>query len=384
MSAMKLHNAQGGVTSVSNVFIEEYLPVANATFVKVYLYALHCCETARAVTNAEIARILGILESDVINAWKYWQEAGAVSLLGQGDGIEVVFLPLTGVQAKSREPEKVGTFGVSQLTSGDTMPSGAPVSPSVSMSPEAAGPEPVPSVPSVDRQPPEAKEEKGKKRPAYSPAQINDTLQRNPELKELYTYAEQKMGSILSNSEIRTLYSLYGWLKLPVEVIVMLFEYCDSLGKLNLRYIERVAVSWADQGILSVEAAEDFFQKKEQQKQRAAQFTQMSGQDRALTEREQQYLDGWAGRFDFTVIQAAYEQMILNIGKISFPYMDTVLANWEKKGVNTAADAAKEVEEYRSGKQQPKKTRFNNFEQNDYDISQLEQAALQKRLNGGS
>ena len=135
---------------------------------------------------------------------------------------------------------------------------------------------------------------------------------------------------------------------------------------------------------MSVEAAEDFFQKKEQQKQRAAQFMQMSGQDRALTEREQQYLDGWAGRFDFTVIQAAYEQMILNIGKISFPYMDTVLANWEKKGVNTAADAAKEVEEYRSGKQQPKKTRFNNFEQNDYDISQLEQAALQKRLNGGS
>lgn len=375
MSAMKLHNAQGGVTCVSNVFIEEYLPAANATFVKVYLYALHCCETARAVTNGEIARILGILESDVINAWKYWQEAGAVSLLGQGDGIEVVFLPLTGIQAKSREPEKVGISGVPPLTDGDSMPDG------MSMTPGAAEP-----APPADRQPRQAAgaQEKGKKRPAYSPAQINDTLQRNPELKELYTYAEQKMGNILSNSEIRTLYSLYDWLKLPVEVIVMLFEYCDSLGKLNLRYIERVAISWADQGILSVEAAEDFFQKKEQQKQRAAQFMQMSGQDRALTEREQQYLDGWAGKFDFSVIQVAYEQMILNIGKISFPYMDTVLANWEKKGVATAADAAKEVEEYRSGKQQPKKTRFNNFEQNDYDISQLEQAALEKRMNGGS
>ena len=63
-----------GVTPVENLFIQEYLPAARGDYVKVYLYALYTsAHPQKELSAAEIAQDLGMPQSDVEGALRYWE-----------------------------------------------------------------------------------------------------------------------------------------------------------------------------------------------------------------------------------------------------------------------------------------------------------------------
>ena len=63
-----------GVTPVENLFIQEYLPAARGDYVKVYLYALYIsAHPKKELSAAEIAQELGMPQSDVEGALRYWE-----------------------------------------------------------------------------------------------------------------------------------------------------------------------------------------------------------------------------------------------------------------------------------------------------------------------
>ena len=63
-----------GVTPVENLFIQEYLPAARGDYVKVYLYALYTsAHPKKELSAAEIAQELGMPQSDVEGALRYWE-----------------------------------------------------------------------------------------------------------------------------------------------------------------------------------------------------------------------------------------------------------------------------------------------------------------------
>ena len=82
-------------TSVDNIFINDYLPFANDTCVKVYLYGLYKCTTADMYDNtlSSFSTVLGISEDDIYTAFLYWQEQGLVQILAT-EPFEVVYMPL--------------------------------------------------------------------------------------------------------------------------------------------------------------------------------------------------------------------------------------------------------------------------------------------------
>lgn len=64
-----------GVTSVSNLFLDYYMPGANGEYVKVYLYllrALNCPDISLSV--AGLADVMDKTESDILRALKYWEK----------------------------------------------------------------------------------------------------------------------------------------------------------------------------------------------------------------------------------------------------------------------------------------------------------------------
>ena len=70
-----------GVTSVSNLFLDYYMPGANGEYVKVYLYllrALNCPDISLSV--AGLADVMDKTESDILRALKYWEKQGILSL----------------------------------------------------------------------------------------------------------------------------------------------------------------------------------------------------------------------------------------------------------------------------------------------------------------
>ena len=84
-------------TSVSNVFIDEYMNKANGEFVKIYLYLLRMVskmnDAPEEFSTEKIADHFGILESDVYRALTYWNDEEVLSLSFDEEGkIEGVLL----------------------------------------------------------------------------------------------------------------------------------------------------------------------------------------------------------------------------------------------------------------------------------------------------
>ncbi len=85
-------------TAVDNIFINNYLPFADATFVKVYLYGLYKCQDSSADDNtlSHFANELHLDEETVEKAFTFWQEQGLVQIL-QVIPFEVRYLPISNV-----------------------------------------------------------------------------------------------------------------------------------------------------------------------------------------------------------------------------------------------------------------------------------------------
>ena len=76
------------------------------------------------------------------------------------------------------------------------------------------------------------------------------------EIRFLMEEAQQILGRLINNGESATLLMLHDDYGLPVDVIIMLIQYAVGIGKGNLRYIEKVAINWADEEIFTHEQAE--------------------------------------------------------------------------------------------------------------------------------
>ena len=52
---------------------------------------------------------------------------------------------------------------------------------------------------------------------------------------------------------MNTIIGFHEWLKLPLEVIELLFTYCTESNHYDLRYIEKVAIGWSNEGITTLD-----------------------------------------------------------------------------------------------------------------------------------
>lgn len=74
---------KNGFTPVDNVFLEDYLPLADAVDVKVYLYGLHLASAGGDGADNSIQKValmLKLSEERVLAAFRYWEEQGIVSV----------------------------------------------------------------------------------------------------------------------------------------------------------------------------------------------------------------------------------------------------------------------------------------------------------------
>lgn len=178
--------------------------------------------------------------------------------------------------------------------------------------------------------------------PHYPAETISLRAERDEALAQLLSYAEQILGKLLSPSDISSLFAMYDWLGLPADVIMMLLEYCRQNGSTGMRYIEKCALSWADEGIDTFEKAEYKLRLMEKRRQAESRIVSLFGiGGRALTKKEKEYIDRWVNemQMSFELIGAAYEEAVNSTGKLSFPYINKVLQAWHEQGVKTPQEA---------------------------------------------
>ncbi|MCG4585726.1 primosomal replication protein N, partial [Anaerosalibacter bizertensis] len=90
-----------GDTPIENIFINDFMPMADGTYVKVYLLGFkyaHDKDIDIQVNNETIAKNLNIPLSDVLRAWDFWQNKGIIEKIPKKNGneydYEVKFLNL--------------------------------------------------------------------------------------------------------------------------------------------------------------------------------------------------------------------------------------------------------------------------------------------------
>lgn len=182
-------------------------------------------------------------------------------------------------------------------------------------------------------------------RPEYSETDLAARLEQpQSAFRRLMGEVQRCLGKMLSTEELKILLSMYEYLNLPAEVIIILVHHCVERGRgrgsgrtPSLRIIEREAYRWADAGIDTMERAAAYIQEQNQRESRSMQIAELLGlQGRSLTQGEEKYLQIWADwGFSDEVIRLAYEKTCMNTGAMKWPYMHSILKSWNTQGLTT-------------------------------------------------
>lgn len=315
---MPQFTTENGFAHVPFDFIENHLPKANATFVKVYIYLLMLAEKKSRKSFKEIAEILDILESDLVNAVEYWQEKGFILADGENLHFKNPSMPDICVPSDAQQEERSGLQSVAEAISA------------------------------------------------------------NAELSDMFMFAQEILGKTITEKDMQTIYWFYQDLKMPIEVILLLIEYCVSKGKNRISYIEKVAVSWNEMGLNNVEAVNNYLKSEEKKTGFLYSVRRLMGiADRNLSQIEEQYLTKWHSEFLMSeeMIALAYEYCIIQTAKLSFPYMDKIITRWNNEGIRTVSEAEADNKKFKN-RARAKDTAFS---ENGYDSDSLERLTRGKK-----
>ena len=192
-------------------------------------------------------------------------------------------------------------------------------------------------------------------------------LAMDPDLKILVSEAQTMLGKTLSTSDVSTLLMLKDTCGLRVDVILMLIQYCVGIDKGNMRTVEKIGVQWADDGINSVEAADNRIAQAAHSSKCFSVVSSAFGLKNAgsPTKKQLEYSTKWVGEWKFSskMLREAYERCVDSKGELKFNYIDGILKKWESAGIKNLDDLKES--ESKSNKPAPKK-------KSSYDIKELE------------
>lgn len=338
MGMIKLHNQfHPETTTVSNSFIDQYMPAANGTFVKVYLYLLRHLNHEAELSIELIADKLDETEKDIKRALNYWEKQSLIAVTrDEGQAITDISILDFSEGTASAEEAEIGEAAYSvpdQLEPARL--NAAPADPAQS-EPDQQEAEPFPM--------PEAVPDPLK--PNYTKSQIAVLLEID-EIKWLMNLLEQYLERLLKPADVQLILYLYEGLGFSSELILYLYEYCISMNKKSSHYIEAVAIAWSKDGIDTVEKAE---QASEIYNKNFQIVCKTFGIDRKLGSAEKQYTEKWFNTFklEAAIVEEALSRTLLTTGKPDFKYADKILTNWHKKNVKSINDIKELDKEHQS------------------------------------
>lgn len=374
---------QVNATLVANDFIDHYMSKANGEFVKVYLFLLrHLDDPYSQLTISAIADSLDNTEKDILRAFRYWESEGLLSLEKDADdqiiGLSLektICVPLSHPTPPDT-PTTPGPGGGKSLEAlpGEEISSAASFMPDVSASDAPISDMAAPSA-AVSAVPVQT--------PVAQPIPL-DSFRAQKELKSLLFIAEQYLGKTLTKTDMDAITYFYDTLGMSADLIEYLIESCVENGHKSIRYIQKVALSWFDDGVRTVAEARQ--RSVNYNKNCYAVMNAFGLKNRAPGEAELAYIKKWSEEFGFTldIILEACNRTISATHQPSFEYTDSILQKWCSRQVRkiqdiAALDAAFQKERSRSAavsRVKPAARNLNNFDRRSYDMDSLEERLL--------
>jgi len=349
-------------TVVSNLFIDEYMKDANDAQLKVYFYLLRMLNADQAISVSGIADKFNHTEKDVIRALKYWEKQQILDLdFDENKALVGIHLRDLSAQATPASQHNVLLTSGSvqaQNTAGNSIISAAVAQP--------VQPAPQETTPVYTK-------------PAYSLDQLREFKERE-ETSQLLFIAEAYIGKPLAPSEIKTILFFTDVLHFSDDLIDYLLQYCVERGKKDFKYIEKVAVNWAEEGITTPKQAQKFSTRYDKS---VYSIMNSLGRSTAPTAKELEFINRWTREYGFStdIILEACERSSLATDRHRFEYAEGILSSWKNAGIHHKADIQQADATYQKKKATKpapatSSNRFTQFAQNSYDFAALEKEIL--------
>lgn len=382
-------------TTVSDIFIDQYMPKANGEFVKVYLYLLRATGSGAGIaTISEIADHFSNTEADIIRAINYWASEGILQLQSGADGqimgINLCSLSVSGMQAAQSNIQSAVADNAAQNNLQNSVVNNA------TQNISTVNTRMHDSV--VEKLKSQTPDKAASSQKEYTLDEIKE-FRKNPDISELFFIIETYLKHTLSSTDTNMVLYWLDELHFSTDLVEYLAEYCITKGHSSLRYMNKVALGWADAGIKTVDQAKDDAAAHSQIYYSVMKALGITG--RNLVDSEVSLINKWVGEygFDIELVKAACSKTISAIQKPSFEYTDSILANWRKKDVHTLKDVevldanfakankasatgSSQGTNAANGSSKPKsnnsssKNKFNNFNQRNNDYDKLEKLFL--------
>ena len=395
-------------TTVSDIFIDQYMPKANGEFVKVYLYLLRATGSGAGIaTISEIADHFSNTEADIIRALNYWASEGILQLQSGADGqimgINLCSLSVSGMQAAQSNIQSAVADNAAQ----NNLQNGVVNNATQNILKNGVVNNAAQNISTADIRMQDSVVEKLKSQTTdkaassqkeYTLDEIKE-FRKNPDISELFFIIETYLKHTLSSTDTNMVLYWLDELHFSTDLVEYLVEYCITKGHSSLRYMNKVALGWADAGIKTVDQAKDDAAAHSQIYYSVMKALGITG--RNLVDSEVSLINKWVGEygFDIELVKAACSKTISAIQKPSFEYTDSILANWRKKDVHTLKDVevldanfakankasatgSSQGTNAANGSSKPKsnnsssKNKFNNFNQRNNDYDKLEKLFL--------
>ena len=302
----------GRFFSVPCKAIDEHIKKASGDFFKVLLFVLSC-ETPE-ISTADIINATGVSEDTADNAILYWNHAKIVTISKQQSD-----------NLSSASSDEINPYKGSAENS-------TPVK--------------------------------------YGSKEIANIVNTNKEIKILFDQLELALGRELRFSERCGYINLYEYYGFSAQSIIILVEYCVSIGKSSIRYVETIAKSLYENGLSEYKDVEKEIKRMSKSRAYEGKIKAFLGISSNLSSKQSQIVESWHQKnINEELIKAAYDLTLDNTGKLSFPYMNKILTNWESEGVKAPKDIEKSKPAKTKNKSKDKSYNIGDFE--NYSINFL-------------
>lgn len=337
---MKSKTKQFG-TAVPNIFIDRYMNELDGSFIRVYLYMLRHYtgsnpdrRDSAELSVAVMADRLRCMESDIHRALRELKRAGLldVSFDAQNrvNGIELIDLfemaeepettPYPAASDDDSRPANAGRYPANTQAQ-DTAADPAAQD---SASAETDAENPAESDPDFD----------GMEKAFTVTNELQDRFEKDPAYQGLTDLLEQLLNAPMSPDLYRLMLFAYDGLRFPKDLVIFLFDYCIELQKANPKYMRKVAINWAANGISSEKEAQEFVM---QYDSAIRVVCDQFGLHQTLGKGQLEYIKRWSRewKMPLPLIEEACRRTMSGIGKPSFPYAEKALKAWLEAGFTT-------------------------------------------------
>lgn len=340
-------DGSAGATVLSNIFIDDYMNNANDAQLKVYLFLVRMLQANKPVSISDIADKFNHTEKDVTRALRYWEKCGVLTLEYASDR------SLSGIRLSCLQPPEnpAGKAAAKEAPAESTVMSHQTITASASPY----------------------------EKPSYSLDDLK-SFQRQENTAQLFFIAEQYLGRTLSPSDMKSILFFTDRLHFSDDLIDYLLQYCVERGKKDFRYIEKVAIGWAEAGVTTPAEAEGHATRYDKS---VYSIMNALGKTNTPAKNEIAFIRRWTAEFGFEqdVILEACGRTVLATDRHRFAYADSILTAWYKAGVHHVSDIAGLDSSYQKEKAaKPARTgsaaEYNRFMHSSYDFDALEEALL--------